>query len=792
MVSRQDIAAALGNLALPPELRASIPALASMIIEALAGASPRTDDPQLLALVNVLREQQLQIGGNTLTVGNVTGEGIAVGDNATSIVLHVSLTPPPNLPPALHQLRAPSGDFVDRNEEIETLVQVLLDEPTGKRGAVARISGLAGIGKTELAYSVADRVKDHFPHAQLVVDLRGSILNRELRPEQALHRIIQSFNPLYPALDDLDQLRGIYRALVSDKRVLILADDALDVNQVRPLIPPPGSALLITSRNSIMLPNLKPQHLHALPIEHAVNLLTAICSRINGHAAKLAGLCGRLPLALRVSATFLLGRPDRDVGEYTRSLETERERLKKLREPRDKLLNVEASLRLSYDALDSELQSALRQMGVFTSPFDIAAAEAIISRTDERPLNELLDDLQYYSLLDFDEQATRYELHELVRVFALDQLQEAGEEYETRLRHARFYAQRASEIRKQFEKGGPHTLQALRLFDLDRPRISSGWRWARTQEPPSDVTDALLVDYGFATMTIGELRYDPRADRLKNFGFMLEAARRLGKANRVGIALFNLGRAHAALGDFHQAIAYFEQDLQITCEIENRKGEGIALGNLGLAYAELGYYEKAVVLHHQNLDIARAVKNRKGESISLGNLGYALTLAGKAEQALDHHYEQLAITIDLQDQFEESVARSYIGLALIESGRPKEAFEWLGQALALARKLGDLAAEGRILDRQGRAHAVLGESDRALECYDQSVNIARELGDAAGEARTKWRKGEVLVKRHDPAQGIQLMQEAIDYWRRIGHLEAENRADYLASITNDDFPALSA
>ena len=39
----------------------------------------------------------------------------------------------------------------------------------------------------------------------------------------------------------------LYQAQLAGKRVLVLADDARDVAQVRPLLPPPGSALLVTT-----------------------------------------------------------------------------------------------------------------------------------------------------------------------------------------------------------------------------------------------------------------------------------------------------------------------------------------------------------------------------------------------------------------------------------------------------------------------------------------------------------------------------------------------------------------
>ncbi len=97
------------------------------------------------------------------------------------------------LPPVLHQLGAPVRDFVGRQREIEQLVQAL--STAGSQGSAAAISGvrgMGGIGKTALAYVVAQRLAVAFPDAQLLVELRGASAS-PMTPEQALQTVIRSF-----------------------------------------------------------------------------------------------------------------------------------------------------------------------------------------------------------------------------------------------------------------------------------------------------------------------------------------------------------------------------------------------------------------------------------------------------------------------------------------------------------------------------------------------------------------------------------------------------------------------
>src|SRR5204863_315890 len=81
-----------------------------------------------------------------------------------------------------------------------------------------------------------------------------------------------------------------------------------DVSQIRPLIPPPGCALLITSRRRLSLPGMHSIELKVLLSPEAEQLLLAICPRIGESASELARLCGYLPLALRISASLLMVR----------------------------------------------------------------------------------------------------------------------------------------------------------------------------------------------------------------------------------------------------------------------------------------------------------------------------------------------------------------------------------------------------------------------------------------------------------------------------------------------------
>jgi hypothetical protein len=498
-----------------------------------------------------------------LFVEHSTIHGNAIGEQ------HIHL---PSLPPALHQLRAPIGDFVGREREIGELVAALSKAASG--GAVAAINGvrgLGGIGKTELAYAVAQRLMGHFPGAQLVVNLRGASAS-PLPVAQALGQIIHAFTPDAKLPDDSQALQQHYCAVLYGQHALILADDARDAAQVRELLPPAGCALLVTSRNRFSLPGMAALDLGVLPPEEAEKLLLEICPRIGEQAPGLARLCGYLPLALRISAG-LLANSSRSVGRYLEQLAAER--LAHLADPDDLAASVEASLRLSYDALERAAQTALAQMSVFGASFDQTAALAVVEVEDDA--EALVDMLGRRSLLEWDATAERYTLHDLVRVFAAARLEDADA---VRLRHGRHYVQVASHAQFDLYLRGD-ALAGLALFDREHAHIDAGWGWAMVHAGEQDA-DALLLDYPNALYALANLRYDLRRERIPHLEAQRAAAQRIGRRDHEGYALGNLGIAYADLGDAHKAITFHEQCLTIARELGDRRGEGTAWATWGL------------------------------------------------------------------------------------------------------------------------------------------------------------------------------------------------------------------
>ena len=250
--------------------------------------------------------------------------------------------PPPAQMPARsevpRQLPTDVAGFTGRDDQVAGLDRLLAD-PAAATGPVviSAVSGTAGVGKTALAVHWAHRVADRFPDGQLYVNLRGYDPDRPMTPAEALEGFVRALQPDGAAIPpDLPGRAARFRTLLTDRRMLVLLDNAHSAAQVRDLLPGTGSCLvLVTSRDT--LPGLVVRHgavrvnLDLLSPEESVDLLrTLLRERVDaepGPAVALAQRCARLPLALRIAAELALTRPRTSLADLVAELGDESRRL---------------------------------------------------------------------------------------------------------------------------------------------------------------------------------------------------------------------------------------------------------------------------------------------------------------------------------------------------------------------------------------------------------------------------------------------------------------------------------
>jgi tetratricopeptide (TPR) repeat protein/DNA-binding XRE family transcriptional regulator len=669
-----------------------------------------------------------------------------------------------------HHLRAPVSDFCGRGLDLDRL-QAVLDLAAGADGgaAVAGISGMGGIGKTELAYAVAARVQGAYPDGLLLLDLDGTS-TAPLTSTQALQQIIRSFWPEGQLPEEPAAIQQLYRSTLAGRRVLILADDASDAVQVRPLLPPAGSALLITSRQRFALDGMTVVHLERLVEEEAVQLLRGICARLDEQQARLiADRCGGLPLALRVSGGILLNDPALTPERYLAQLTDQC--LASLRDPDDPERDVAAVLRLSYAALEPPLQMRFCQLGVLAAEADLALVASVLELSEEAA-DAALRTLLRRCLVEYDPVQNRWRLHDLVRACALAWLRELADERAARLRYARRVIATVQQIDECLQIWASREvwddkLAALMQFDRMRAHLDAVRVWLWGQPPEPDI-DALLIAEAHATRNVGEIRDPLRAVRVPQQERALVAAQRRNDLPAQACFLGNLGGALRLLGDLRGAFSAYQRWLTYARAAGDRHEEQRALDQLGHAYADLGQPDKALECHEQALALAREIGDPQGECYTLSSLGSTYQELGELPIAVGYTEQSLAMACDRGDLRGESRALTLLGRIALFRGEVHGAIDYHQRHLVLARAAGDRRAEGRALSNLGATWIDLGQIPIAISYLEQSLTIAREIGDRNGEGQVLGRMGDAAVERGDLPAAIAYQEQHLAIVRETG------------------------
>lgn len=638
----------------------------------------------------------------------------------------------------LYQLRTPVGDFIGRQGQIDLLVEKLTSAVKDKVAAVACLYGMPGSGKTQLAYVVAQRLKHRFPDAHIVVPL-GGLSRRALSPVQALQTILRAFGRHQKLSNDLADLERQYHQTLEQKQVLIVADDAGDLKLLQHLIPPPGSILLVTSRQRLKLPRIGMIAVDVQPFTAADSetFLQGLCPRIGTLAPKLAEMCGHLPLALRIAGTYLFNYDTVSIADYLTALSFERLRyLRDNDDPNNPQVSVEASISLSYNALELRVQQALCRLSVFPSDWNASAAQAILGEAADEAVNTL----RRFSLVAYDSVRERFYLHDLIRLFSKGRIQDSSHVQEL---HARHYAGVAEHLHRLYHQGGDALLQSLKEFDLEHLNFEAALAWCLASPASPSILD-MLMWYHDALVSFVPIRYDLSTEWLPRLENMLLIAHQMKDHNAEGVLLGSLGNAYIKLSEPKKGIELLEQSLVLARTAHNREEECVTLQNLGDAYQNLHDFRMAQHYYTEALKLARELKQSRWVEDSLGNLGHVYYLRGRAFRAFRYYLHAYMIAESIEDLPGQATALRALGMAYWRLGRGSRAIRCYQQAVAINRELGDAFSEAQNLTSLGLACMQLGKKQAGLSylresealCISRKIPLPPEI--AAGLSLQKY------------------------------------------------------
>ena len=658
-----------------------------------------------------------------------------------------SLPIPQQLPPA------PAG-FLNRDEEVGILDDLLSEsiQAVSPRTFIAVITGMPGVGKTSLALSWAERVREQFTDGQLYVNLHGYDKGQPTSAEHALDNFLRALDaPLSTLPVDVEALTGLYRSLLHGRRALIILDNARSAEQVRPLLPPSSCPVLVTSRSRlsglVIREGAIRLALNTLPPVHAERLLTSAISgpltdAESRTAAILAEQCAYLPLALRIVAERVTLSPQTEIAVLADEIDTERSDLNALAIVLDdESTEVRSVFSWSYHGLPPRAARMFRLLGLQTGPTVSSAAAAALA---DLPLAETRQILQVLADLNLLERAghDRYRFHDLLGAYAAERA-EAEETPEQRNqaigRLASWYLDAADAADRMLAPLRRHVLPDPSDTDkapLSFPDYDAALVWCETERQNLVAAVSLAAATGhhdqawklaMALMTFFHLR-KYRTDRLATCGVALESARHIGDQRGEAWSLLSLGGALRDLRRPDEAIDMYQKSFDKWREIGDSYGQAQALSNLSEACRDVGQLDDSLEYGKRALTLWQEIGNRRSEAITLNDLGATCHNLGRFTQAVGY-LERALDTGHGVDQHTEGLSSHLLGNSLRQIGQFPEAAEQFHHALVLQRAAGDRYGEAETLRSLAELQRQLNDLTSARECLRSALSIFRSLDD---------------------------------------------------------------
>ncbi|GIH28534.1 SARP family transcriptional regulator [Acrocarpospora phusangensis] len=703
----------------------------------------------------------------------------------------------PQLLPAPAQLPPDIPEFVGRAEELATLNRVLNERLSRGLPAFLGLTGMGGIGKTGLAVHWAHRVAARFAGGQLYADLRGHDPTAEPLPSrQVLDRFLRALGvPGTRMPDDLEERVGLLRSVLAQRRVLMVLDNVVDSDHVRPLLPgASASAVVITSRNQLdglaIRDGCHVLRLGPLAQDESISLLAQVAGdalrRNDSAVAQVSAGCGGLPLALRIAAARLTPRHGLSAGQLAQRMIDERGRLDELSQGE---LRVRTSFELTYRALDPAAATLFRRIGALNVPEFAGWTPATLLDSGGQQAGELVTQLLDAQLIEnsgVDRTGQpRYRIHDLLRLYARERslAEDSGRERAAALRRVLSCLLDLAERAHSSLYGGayaiihgtaprwqlpPDTAAALLRDPLAWFAVERSALVQAVSQAAELGLDELAWDLALSCVTLFEA-HSHFDDWAATHEAALAAVMRAGNGRGEAALLYSLGSLALYQQKYQEARDLLESALERFGALGDDHGYALALRNLALLHRTNGRATQAAECYERARRMLHDLGDLAAEAHTLTGLAQMAMDRGESAAALDLLQQALDMYSGIANKRGEAQARYRLGEARLKQGDYEEAHQAFSSALPLVRVLGDLIGQAYVLRGLGEAGLAMGRTESAEQDLVEALTAAQRVGEPFAEATAHFALGSLYIQGLDEDQAVNHWSRAMKLFAEIGN-----------------------
>jgi predicted ATPase/transcriptional regulator with XRE-family HTH domain len=643
--------------------------------------------------------------------------------------------------PSMINLPLQPTPLIGREAELAALGK-LLAEPHCR---LLTITGLGGIGKTRLAIELASNQQTSFPGGVYYVSLASldspvfivpaiaevlglSFTGAADVQEQLLnHLAMRARQALLLVLDNLEHL--LLHPSEQDGK----DETALLLSKLLQRLP--NLKILVTSRERSNIREEWIFELHGLPVPtsdqssrledySAVALFLQRARQLKvdfevfpDERQSLARVCQLVegtPLAIELAATWV---GMLSMEEIAQEIATNLDFLTTpMRNVPERQRSLRAVFAHSWKLLSDEERNVLCRLAVFRGGFQRQAAEQVTGAS-----LPILMSLLAKSLLLHRENG-RYDLHALIRQFALEEARVSGYLEETCHRHLAYFVSLALEAQEGLRS--VQLAEWLSRIEQEHNNIRAALEWAFMPGSPAE-----RVEKGLCLVTSID-RYWPARGHIREGitwierGLQASDTRSLCRARALRIAgwLYNHG------DDSQTAISLLQESAALSQQLNDETSQANALDTLGDVAWRFGDFAKARVYYAESLELYRRGGNARSIGLSLASAGRLHVDYGYCQEAEILLTEGLSLLESSDDLRGRVYCINSLGRLALIQGKVEIAAKRFQQALRLNHEMGYLVDLSECLHELAVVEAIAGDENSATLLWAAASALQKKIG----------------------------------------------------------------